>query len=114
MKHYEKMYKIRRFEEMLLKLFSENKLQGTTHTCIGQEANAVAVMNHIRDEDFVFSSHRCHGQFIAYSGNIKILLSEIMGKQTGMCKGRGGSQHICYRHFYTNGVQGGIVPVRPG
>ena len=114
MKHYEKMYKIRRFEEMLLKLFSENKLQGTTHTCIGQEANAVAVMNHIRDEDFVFSSHRCHGQFIAYSGNIKILLSEIMGKQTGMCKGRGGSQHICYRHFYTNGVQGGIVPDATG
>lgn len=113
-KYYEKMYKIRCFEEMLLKLFSENKLQGTTHTSIGQEANAVAVMNNIRDADFVFSSHRCHGQFIAYSDDIKTLLSEIMGKQTGMCKGRGGSQHICYRHFYTNGVQGGIIPNATG
>ena len=109
---YKKMYKIRRFEETLLELYSENKLKGTTHTSIGQEA--VAVMNYI-EEDYVFSNHRCHGHFIAYSDNIKILLSEIMGKQTGMCKGRGGSQHICYQHFYSNGVQGGgIVPNATG
>jgi len=108
------MYKIRRFEETLLELFSENKLKGTTHTSIGQEADAVAVMNHIREEDFVFSNHRCHGHFIAYSDNMKILLAEIMGKNSGMCKGRGGSQHICYKHFYTNGVQGGIVPDATG
>lgn len=111
---YKEMYRIRCFEETLLKLFSANQLKGTTHTCIGQEANAVAVMNHIQDEDYVFSNHRCHGQFIAYSGNVKILLSEIMGKQAGMCRGRGGSQHICYHHFYTNGVQGGIVPNATG
>lgn len=111
---YKEMYRIRCFEETLLELFSANQLKGTTHTCIGQEANAVAVMNHIQDEDYVFSNHRCHGQFIAYSGNVKILLSEIMGKQAGMCRGRGGSQHICYHHFYTNGVQGGIVPNATG
>lgn len=111
---YKEMYRIRCFEETLLELFSANQLKGTTHTCIGQEANAVAVMNHIREEDYVFSNHRCHGQFIAYSGNVKILLSEIMGRQAGMCRGRGGSQHICYRHFYTNGVQGGIVPNATG
>ncbi len=111
---YKEMYRIRRFEETLLELFIENKLKGTTHTSIGQEANAVAVMNHIKNEDYVFSNHRCHGQFIAYSGDMKMLLAEIMGKRTGMCKGRGGSQHICYRHFYTNGVQGGIVPNATG
>lgn len=111
---YKEMYRIRCFEETLLELFSSNQLKGTTHTCIGQEANAVAVMNYIQDEDYVFSNHRCHGQFIAYSGNVKILLSEIMGKQAGMCRGRGGSQHICYHHFYTNGVQGGIVPNATG
>lgn len=111
---YKEMYRIRRFEETLLQLFSENKVKGTTHTGIGQEANAVAVMNHIQNEDYVFSNHRCHGQFIAYSGDMKSLLAEIMGKQSGMCKGRGGSQHICYRHFYTNGVQGGIVPNATG
>lgn len=111
---YKTMYKIRRFEESLLELFSQNKLKGTTHTSIGQEADAVAVMNHITDKDFVFSNHRCHGHFIAYSDNIKILFAEIMGKETGMCKGRGGSQHICYKHFFTNGVQGGIVPNAAG
>ncbi len=111
---FKHMYRIRRFEETLLELFSENQLKGTTHTCIGQEADAVAVMNHVLDEDYVFSNHRCHGHFIAYSGDMRILFSEIMGKKSGMCKGRGGSQHICYRHFYTNGVQGGIVPNATG
>ena len=111
---YKKMYKIRRFEESLLELFSENLLHGTTHTSIGQEADAVSVLNHVKEEDFVFSSHRCHGEFIAYSDDMKILMAEIMGKETGICKGRGGSQHICYKHFYTNGVQGGIVPNATG
>ena len=114
LKLYEKMYKIRRFEENLLQLFSENKLKGTTHTSIGQEAVAVAVMENLTESDFVFSNHRCHGHFIAYSDNIEILLSEIMGKENGMCKGRGGSQHICYKHFFSNGVQGGIVPDATG
>lgn len=107
---FRKMYKIRRFEETLLKLFSENKLSGTTHTCIGQEAAAVTAIEQIRENDIVFSNHRCHGHFIAYSDNIKILMAEIMGTKQGVCKGRGGSQHLCYRRFYSNGIQGGIVP----
>jgi len=111
---YEKMYKIRCFEEHLLKLFSENKLKGTTHTGIGQEADAVAVMNFATENDYIFSNHRCHGQFIAYSDDAKVLYSEIMGKATGMCRGRGGSQHICYKKFRSNGVQGGIVPNATG
>lgn len=111
---YRKMYKIRNFEETLLKLFSENKLTGTTHTGIGQEAVAVSVMNNVTDSDYVFSNHRCHGHFIAYSDNVEILLAEIMGKEEGVCKGRGGSQHLCYKKFYTNGIQGGIVPNATG
>lgn len=111
---YEKMYKIRRFEETLLKLFSENLLTGTTHTGIGEEAIAVAVMNQVTDRDYVFSNHRCHGHFIAYSDRADLLLAEIMGKKEGVCKGRGGSQHLCYKHFFTNGIQGGIVPNATG
>lgn len=107
---YKKMYKIRRFEETILSLFSENKLSGTTHTCIGQEAIAVASMNAIGENDIVFSNHRCHGHFIAYSDNIQILLAEIMGRTSGVCNGRGGSQHLCYKRFFSNGIQGGIVP----
>ncbi len=104
------MLKIRCFEEALLQLFSENRLFGTTHTCIGQEAIAVAAMEHITETDIVFSNHRCHGHFIAYSHRPEMLLREIMGKVGGMCGGRGGSQHIHYQNFYSNGIQGGIVP----
>lgn len=111
---YEKMYKIRRFEETLLRLFSENLLTGTTHTGIGEEAIAVAVMEQVTDKDFVFSNHRCHGHFIAYSDRADLLLAEIMGKKNGVCKGRGGSQHLCYKNFFTNGIQGGIVPNATG
>lgn len=107
---FRKMYKIRRFEETILDLFSENILSGTTHTCIGQESIAVTVMEHLEKDDIVFSNHRCHGHFIAYSDNIKVLLAEIMGNSDGVCGGKGGSQHLCYRRFFSNGIQGGIVP----
>lgn len=109
-KNYLNLLVIRRFEENLLRLFGENKLFGTTHTCIGQEAIAVGVMGSIGEKDVVFSNHRCHGHFIAYSHHPELLLKEIMGKTNSLCEGRGGSQHICYKNFYTNGVQGGIVP----
>ena len=107
---YGKMYKIRQFEKRLLELFSENKLSGTVHTCIGQEAIAASVMENLEEEDIVFSNHRCHGHFIAYSDNVQSLMAEIMGKKSGVCRGRGGSQHLCYKRFFSNGIQGGIVP----
>lgn len=107
---YIKMLIVRRFEENLLRLFGENKLFGTTHTCIGQEAIAVSVMSYVDENDVVFSNHRGHGHFISYSHKPEILLKEIMGKKGGVCEGKGGSQHISYKNFYTNGVQGGIVP----
>lgn len=104
------MYKIRSFEKRLLELFSENKLSGTVHTYIGQEMIAVTIMDQLKSEDIVFSNHRCHGHFIAYSDNVQGLLAEIMGKREGVCRGRGGSQHLCYKRFFSNGIQGGIVP----
>ena len=60
---YKKMVLIRKFEEMLLDLFSKGKLFGTTHTYVGQEAIAVSVMAHLSEADVVFSNHRCHGHF---------------------------------------------------
>jgi 2-oxoisovalerate dehydrogenase E1 component len=106
---------IRAFEERLLSLFSDGELHGTTHTCIGQEACAVSVVGALDlEKDVVFSPHRCHGHFLMYSGNLEGLMGEIMGRQTGVCGGRGGSQHICFKSFYSNGIQGGIVPVATG
>ena len=109
-----KMLTIRKVEEALLELFTQGKLYGTTHTSIGQEATAVASMSHISDKDIVFSNHRCHGHFIAYGGSIESLFAEVMGRKDGPCAGRGGSQHLCYKKFYTNGIQGGIVPNATG
>ena len=111
---YRMLFRIRNFEQTILDLFSQNKLTGTTHTCIGQEATPVALMHSLTEKDTVFGSHRCHGYFISYAKTCKPLLAEIMGKKSGMCKGRGGSQHICYGNFLTNGVQGGIVPNATG
>lgn len=112
---FETMYKIRRFEEKLLTLFSEGKLNGTTHTCIGQEANAVGVISNLKNDlDVVYSNHRGHGHFLAFYDNPKGLLFEIMGLPDGVCSGIGGSQHLCFNNFFTNGIQGGIVPVTVG
>ncbi len=108
--NYRMVIKIRAFEELILDLFSQNKLSGTTHTYIGEEATAVAIMSYVKEQDFVFSNHRCHGHYLAYGGPEKLLLAEIMSRETGLCQGRGGSQHIHYKNFYTNGIQGGIVP----
>ena len=86
--------KIRAFEELILEMFSQNKLSGTTHTYIGEEATASALMPYVREQDKVFSNHRCHGHYLAYNGPEELLLAEIMSKKSGLCNGRGGSQHI--------------------
>jgi TPP-dependent pyruvate/acetoin dehydrogenase alpha subunit len=111
---YRAMLRIRRFEETILDRFPTGVFHGTTHTYIGQEANAVGVLDHIREGDSVFSNHRCHGHFLAYGGDMRGLFAELMGKATGICGGRGGSQHIHWRRFYSNGVLGSAVPVATG
>lgn len=111
---YEQMYRIRRFEETVLERFQSGVFQGTTHTYVGQEANAVGILGHVRDGDSVFSNHRCHGHFIAYGGDMRGLFAEMMGKATGICGGRGGSQHVHWKNFYSNGVLGSTIPVATG
>ncbi len=111
---YRQMFLIRSFEERVLQLFSEGKLFGTTHTSIGQEADAVGVLAHLQPEDIVFSNHRCHGHYLAFTDDVDGLLAELMGRATGICGGQGGSQHLCSGNFYTNGVLGGTVPCATG
>src|SRR5512137_967002 len=114
MELYRMMFTIRRFEETVLANFSKGVFFGTTHTCLGQEANAVGVLSCLQESDVVFSNHRCHGHFLAYGGDPRALFAELMGRSTGVCGGRGGSQHLHWRNFYSNGVQGGIVPIATG
>jgi TPP-dependent pyruvate/acetoin dehydrogenase alpha subunit len=111
---YRSMFQIRRFEETVLDNFSRGIFYGTTHTYLGQEANAVGVLANIRENDIVFSNHRGHGHFLAYGGDPRGLFAELMGRATGICGGRGGSQHLHWRNFYSNGVQGGTIPVATG
>lgn len=111
---YRQLYRIRRFEETVLENFPKGVFFGTTHTYLGQEANAVGVLAHVQPEDIVFSNHRGHGHFLAYGGEMRPLFAELMGRATGVCGGRGGSQHLHWRNFYSNWVQGGIVPVATG
>src|SRR5262245_10502515 len=106
---------IRAVEERLLALFTEGKLFGTTHTCLGQEACAYGVVGALDPgRDLVFSTHRCHGHYLMWCDDAEGLIAEIMGRATGTCGGRGGSQHLCRDGFHSNGVQGGIAPVTVG
>ncbi|MBL0358817.1 MAG: pyruvate dehydrogenase [Chitinophagaceae bacterium] len=105
---------IRTVEEKFLSLFSEGKLNGTVHTCVGQEFSALAFAGQLKKKDFVFSNHRCHGHYIAFTGDTKGLLAELLGKASGTSGGIGSSQHLCNSNFFSNGIQGGIVPVSAG
>lgn len=111
---YRELFRIRKFEETILDNFPKGIFYGTTHTYLGQEANAVGVLAHLEAQDTVFSNHRCHGHFLAYGGDMRALFAELMGRETGVCGGKGGSQHLHWRNFYSNGIQGGIVPVAVG
>ena len=111
---YEQMLTIREFETVLLDKFSTGVFPGTTHTSLGQEANAVGVLNNAAENDVVVSNHRCHGHFLAYGGDPQALFAELMGKPSGICGGVGGSQHLHWRNFYSNGIQGGTVAMATG
>jgi len=111
---YERMFTIRVFEERLLELFKDGKIFGTTHTCLGQEAIPLSIMEHLKSDDLVFSGHRCHGHFLARFNDPRSLLAEMMGRTESICSGRGGSQHLYRDGFLTNGVQGGYMPIALG
>ncbi len=113
-RRYRQMLTIRRFEERLLALFEAGKLNGTTHACIGQEADAVGVIEHLGEGDHIFSNHRCHGHYLAWSGDVDGLLAEITGVPGGVCAGIGGSQHLCGPGFASNGILGGTLPAAAG
>ncbi len=75
---------------------------------------AAAVFSVTRPGDLVWSNHRCHGHFLAYGGDPYRLAAELMGKATGLVGGRGGGQHIQWKNFHSNGIQGGFTPIAAG
>jgi 2-oxoisovalerate dehydrogenase E1 component len=109
------LFLIRNFELTLLKLFSQGKIKGTIHTCIGQEAVAQGVIGALDpDRDTVFSNHRGHGHYLAFTNDLDGLLAEFLGKSTGTCRGIGGTQHLHFKNYYSNGIVGGAPAVSTG
>jgi len=88
------MARIRAFEFKALKLFEENKLRGSVHLYIGEEAVAATVCSRLTNDDYITSTHRGHGHCIAKGAELNPMMAELYGKATGYCKGKGGSQHI--------------------
>ncbi|HLO64106.1 MAG TPA: thiamine pyrophosphate-dependent enzyme [Azonexus sp.] len=106
---------IRETEKLILELFSRGLVSGTTHTCLGQELCQMSVVRALsHPDDHVLSNHRNHGHFMTYSGDFVGLVAEIMGRQSGICGGYGGSQHIAFRNFHSNGVQAGMTGISVG
>lgn len=105
---------IRRVEETLLHLYAEGKLNGTVHTCVGQEFTGVFVNKYLQESDHIVSNHRGHGHYLARFEDIKGLIGEVMGKKSGCCGGIGGSQHLVNKNYLSNGIQGGMTPIAAG
>ena len=91
---YQQMYKIRTFEEHANQLYLQAKMPGLTHMYSGQEAVAVGVCEALRNDDYITSTHRGHGHCLAKGANPRLMFAELLGKEAGYCKGKGGSMHI--------------------
>ena len=114
---YNKMHEIRDFEETAYKLFLENKLWGSVHMYTGEEAVASSICAQLTDQDYIASTHRGHGHCIAKGAELDKALSELMGKDTGYCKGRSGSMHIAdftKGNLGANAIVGGGIPIATG
>src|SRR3984893_11614181 len=91
---HRRMVRIRLFEEEAGKLMEAGKMPGFLHLYVGQEAVASGVMTTLRADDVITSTHRGHGHAVAKGADLRYMYAELFGKQTGYCKGRGGSMHI--------------------
>jgi len=111
------MWRIRAFEEKAEELYSLGKVHGTMHLSIGQEAVATGVCAALRPDDYILSTHRGHGHCIAKGGDVRRMMAEFLGKETGYCRGRGGSMHIAdlkTGNLGANGIVGGGLPIATG
>lgn len=112
-----KMYRIRFFEETIKALYFQDLVTGPLHLYIGEEAVAVGACVTLRHDDYVISSHRSHGHCIAKGGNLKRMMAELLGRETGCCKGRGGSMHLADHKvglLISSGIVGGGIPIAVG
>lgn len=114
---YRKMVLIRYFEERAYEIFGTGVIAGTLHTYMGQEAVAAGIIANLTNDDFITSTHRGHGHVLAKGASPDRMMAELFGKETGYCKGKGGSMHIADFQkgiLGANGVVGGGIPIATG
>ncbi len=114
---YTRMVQTRRFEEAAARLFTEGKVHGTAHFCVGEEATGIAVCAALQPEDRITATHRGHGQSIGKGMRLDLMMAEFLGKETGYCRGRGGCMHIAdfaSGSLGANGIVGGGIPIAVG
>jgi acetoin:2,6-dichlorophenolindophenol oxidoreductase subunit alpha len=111
------MWTIRRFEEAVDDLFARGLMHGTMHLSIGQEASATGACLALRADDSITSTHRGHGHCIAKGADLTRMMAELLAKETGYCRGRGGSMHIADTatgNLGANGIVAGGIPIAAG
>lgn len=111
------MWKIRKFEEGVDDLFGRGLMHGTMHLSIGQEAVAAGACLALNRDDYITSTHRGHGHCIAKGADLEKMMAELLAKETGYCRGRGGSMHIADTttgNLGANGIVAGGVPIAAG
>src|SRR5262249_38299578 len=92
--HYRTMRTIREFENRVHKHFALGEIPGFVHLYAGEEAIAAGVCAELRGDDYIGSTHRGHGHAIAKGCDVELMMAEVFGRSTGLCKGKGGSMHI--------------------
>jgi pyruvate dehydrogenase E1 component alpha subunit len=111
------MWRIRLFEERVIRLKQADEVHGLVHLSVGQEGVAAPVCAQLRDDDAVYSGHRAHGHAIAKGASLERTMAELMGRDTGLCRGLGGSMHLVdaeHGFLGATGVVGGSIPIALG
>ena len=114
---YQQMCKIRAFEENANDLYTGAKMPGLTHLYIGEEAIAVGVCEALRQDDYITSTHRGHGHCLAKGASVELMFAELLGKEAGYCRGKGGSMHIADQergNLGANAIVGGSAGIATG
>ncbi len=110
---YTTMVKIRRFDEKTTELFNAGLVKGTAHSYVGEEAVAAAACANLRDDDYIVGTHRGHGHCIAKGARVDRMMAELMGRETGYCRGLGGSMHIADLELHILGCNGIVAAGLP-
>ena len=113
---YYDMLRIRFVEEKIAELYPDQEMRCPVHLSIGQEATAVGVCSALKNEDYVLSTHRSHAHYLAKGGNLKAMIAELYGKESGCCKGKGGSMHLVDKsvNCYAVPIVGSTIPIAVG